>query len=145
MILSAPEIARRLGLDTAAGKLVITPYGSECEQPASYDLRSAGDVVLDRGVCTLVPTLEWVELPMDIAGTLRCRSSLGRRGVLLGGGFVDPGFRGQLTLCLTNMGTDTVPLQKNDRIVQMVFHEVREGTRCYSGRYQDSRGVVEAR
>jgi len=43
------------------------------------------------------------------------------------------------------MGMDTVPLQKNDRIVQMVFHEVREGTRCYSGRYQDSRGVVEAR
>ena len=82
---------------------------------------------------------------MDIAGTLRCRSSLGRRGLLLGAGFVDPGFRGQLTLCLTNMGADTLAVQKNDRIVQMVFHEVREGNRLYAGRYQDSKGVVEAK
>jgi len=145
MILSAPEIERRLDLDSAAGKLVITPYGAECLQPASYDLRAAGTRELERGVVTLVPTLEWVELPMDIAGTLRCRSSIGRRGVLLGAGFVDPGFRGQLTLCLTNMGADTLAVQKNDRIVQMVFHEVREGNRLYAGRYQDSKGVVEAK
>jgi dCTP deaminase len=94
MILSAPEIERRLDLDSPAGKLVITPYGAECQQPASYDLRAADNIVLERGACTLVPTLEWVELPMDIAGTLRCRSSMGRRGVLLGAGFVEPGFRG---------------------------------------------------
>ena len=145
MILSAPEIERRLDLDSAAGKLVITPYGAECQQPASYDLRAASNIALERGVCTLVSTLECVELPMDIAGTLRCRSSMGRRGVLLGAGFVDPGFRGQLTLCLTNMGADTIAVQKNDRIVQLILHEVREGTRLYAGRYQDSKGVVGAK
>lgn len=145
MILSAPEIERRLELDSTAGKLIITPYGDECQQPASYDLRAADDIALERGVCTLVPTLEWVELPMDIAGTLRCRSSLGRRGVLLGAGFIDPGFRGQLTLCLTNLGSEQIHIQKNDRIVQMVLHEVRDGTRLYTGRYQDSKGVVEAK
>ena len=145
MILSAPEIERRLDLDSAAGKLVIIPYGTECQQPASYDLRAAGNMVLERGVCTLVPTLEWVELPMDIAGTLRCRSSMGRRGVLLGAGFVDPGFRGQLTLCLTNMSADSIAITKNDRIVQMILHEVRNGNRLYTGRYQDSKGIVEAK
>jgi len=145
MILSAPEIERRLNLDSTAGKLVITPYGVECQQPASYDLRAAGNIELERGVCALVPTLEWIELPMDVAGTLRCRSSMGRRGVLLGAGFVDPGFRGQLTLCLTNMGADTIPIKKNDRIVQMVLHEVKDGTQLYKGRYQDSKGVVEAK
>ena len=85
------------------------------------------------GSCTLVPTLEWVELPMDLAGTLRCRSSFGRRGVLLGAGFVDPGFRGQLTLCLTNMGSDDITVQKNDRVAQMILHEVREGNRVLFG------------
>ncbi|PKL58463.1 MAG: dCTP deaminase [Methanomicrobiales archaeon HGW-Methanomicrobiales-5] len=145
MILSAPEIERRLEFDSTAGKLIITPYGAECQQPASYDLRAAGDIALEQGVCTLVPTLEWVELPLDIAGTLRCRSSMGRRGVLLGAGFVDPGFRGQLTLCLTNLGSEQIHVQKNDRIVQMVLHEVRDGTRSYTGRYQDSKGVVEAK
>ena len=145
MILSAPEIIRRLDQDCGRGNLIITPYSNECQQPASYDLRAAGDSLLPKGICTLVPTLEWVELPMDLAGTLRCRSSFGRRGVLLGAGFVDPGFRGQLTLCLTNLGSDDLIVQKNDRIVQMILHEVREGNRSYSGRYQDSKGAVEAK
>ena len=145
MILSAPEIIRRLDQDCRRGYLVITPYSSECQQPASYDLRAAGDMLLPQGTCTLVPTLEWVELPMDLAGTLRCRSSFGRRGVLLGAGFVDPGFRGQLTLCLTNLGSDDLIVQKNDRVVQMILHEVREGNQSYSGRYQDSLGAVEAK
>jgi dCTP deaminase len=86
-----------------------------------------------------------VELPADLAATLRCRSSFGRRGVLLGAGFVDPGFRGQLTLCLTNMGPEPVDLVEGDRIVQMILHEVRNGDRLYQGRYQDSRGAVETR
>jgi len=145
MILSGPEIVRRLERECPMGKLVITPYGEECQQPASYDLRSACTITLKKGTCTLVPTLEWVELPMDLAGTIRCRSSFGRRGVLLGAGFVDPGFRGQLTICLTNMGAEDIVIKEQDRIVQMILHEVREGNAGYSGRYQDSRGVVEAK
>jgi dCTP deaminase len=145
MILSAHEIVRRIKSECTQERLVIAPYSAECQQPASYDLRAADDTHLSRGTCTLVPSLEWVELPPDVAGTLRCRSSLGRRGVLMGAGFVDPGFRGQLTLCLTNMGSDDIPLYKNDRIVQMILHEVRNGSERYSGRYQDSSGAVEAK
>lgn len=145
MILSGTEVRRRLGGDSPSGTLVIRPYSDECQQPASYDLRAGADMVLKVGACTLVPTLEWVELPGDIAGTLRCRSSFGRKGVLLGGGFVDPGFRGQLTLCLVNSGPADIGIMTNDRIVQMVLQEVRSGEQLYNGRYQDSNGVVEAR
>jgi len=145
MILSAHEIVRRIGREPVEGKLIIRPYLHECQQPASYDLRAALDISLVRGRCTLVPTLEWVELPTDIAGTLRCRSSFGRKGVLLGAGYIDPGFRGQLTLCLTNTGEADLPVHQNDRIVQMILHEVRGGSGGYSGKYQDSIGAVEAR
>lgn len=145
MILSGTEVRRRLGNDPVKGDLVIRPYSDACQQPASYDLRACEDAVLSRGICTLVSSLEWVELPGDLAGTLRCRSSFGRRGVVLGAGFVDPGFRGQLTLCLTNMGSADIQIHQNDRVVQMVFHEVKSGDQIYQGRYQDSNGVVEAR
>ncbi len=144
MILSAYEIVRRLEREPGQGKLIITPYMRECQQPASYDLRAASDMALAQGTCTLVPTLEWVELPTDLAGILVCRSSFGRQGVLLGAGYVDPGFRGQLTLCLTNMGSDLI-VRKNDRIVQMILHDVRGGGEGYAGRYQDSTGAVEAK
>jgi dCTP deaminase len=43
------------------------------------------------------------------------------------------------------MGTSGVMVKKNDRVVQMILHEVREGNHGYSGRYQDSHGVVEAK
>ena len=125
--------------------LVIAPYSEGCQQPASYDLRVGEEVVLQKGRCTLVHSLEHVEMPRDIAATLRCRSSFARRGVLIGGGFVDPGFRGQLTLCLVNMGEEEIPLTVGDRVVQMVLHEVLSGEDLYAGRYQDSVGVVQAR
>jgi dCTP deaminase len=145
MILSAKEIVRRLEQESISGRLVIRPYNCDSQQPASYDLRAADETSLPRGTCTLLPTLEWVELPIDLAGTLRCRSSFGRRGLLLGAGFIDPGFRGQLTLCLTNMGKEEITVQKNDRVAQMILHEVRNGNESYSGRYQDSIGLVEAK
>jgi len=141
MILSAGETVRRID----EGTLTIRPYSPECQQPASYDLRVAEGTVLEEGRCTLTHTLEWVELPPDLAATLRCRSSFARRGVLLGGGFIDPGFRGQLTLCLFNTGTTGITLERGDRVVQMVMHEVLKGEGAYQGRYQDSLGVVGAR
>ncbi|MEI7435078.1 MAG: dCTP deaminase [Methanomicrobiales archaeon] len=125
--------------------LIISPFSRECLQPASYDLRVAHDMVLPRGACTLVPTLEWVELPVDLAATLRCRSSFGRKGVLIAAGFVDPGFRGQLTLCLINLGAEDVAVHQNNRVVQMIIHEVKGGNQLYEGRYQDSHGVVHSR
>jgi len=141
MILSESDICERI----ASGNLVVTPYSKESQQPASYDLRSAEDYVLCKGECTLVASLERVELPADIAATLMCRSSFGRRGVLIGGGFVDPGFRGQLTLCLVNIGPEDVSLSVGERVVQIIMHEVTAGTREYEGRYQDSNGAVSCR
>ena len=144
MILSGNEMRNRLGDDSLHGDLVIRPYSSDCQQPASYDLRAADNVLVPKNTCTLVSSLEWVELTGNLAGTLRCRSSLGRKGILLGGGFVDPGFRGQLTLCLTNMGAADLEIHQGDRVVQIVLHEVRGGAHLYEGRYQDSKGIVGA-
>lgn len=145
MILSANAIISRMRDERPDKRLVIRPYNPDSQQPASYDLRSADDIVLEQRICTLVASTEWVEFPADLAATMRCRSSFGRKGVLLGGGFVDPGFRGQLTMSLTNLGKNDVIVKKNDRIVQMIVQEVYGGEILYDGRYQDSTGVVPAR
>jgi dCTP deaminase len=145
MILSSRSIRQRIDTLSDKGGLIIEPYTAECQQPASYDLRADGDYVLKQGGMTLIASMEWVELPVDLAATLRCRSSFARRGIHISGGFVDPGFRGHLTLCLLNMGTDILSLQKGERIIQMILHEVSDGDHSYEGRYQDSIGVVTAR
>ena len=145
MILSSQSIRARLQLSGEEGGIILNPYAEESQQPASYDLRASEPSVIRRNMMTLLASKEWVELPVDIAATLRCRSSFARRGIFISGGFVDPGFRGHLTLCLYNCGTEDVSVQEGDRIVQMVFQQVDIPTSGYSGRYQDSHGVVTAR
>jgi len=144
MILSAHEIKKRLEASESEGQIIISPYKPESQQPASYDLTCAMDTLLPSGAVTLVPSTEWVELPHDLAATLMCRSTLGRQGVLIGAGFVDPGFRGNLTLCLVNCGEKDILLESGMRVVQIIFHEVRNNTILYSGAYQDSHGAVQA-
>ncbi|MBN1166185.1 MAG: dCTP deaminase [Methanospirillaceae archaeon] len=145
MILSSRSIQDRIHEPDTSRRIVITDYSTESQQPASYDLRCADSVTLAPHAVTLVSSLEWVELPGDLAATLMCRSSLGRKGVLIGGGYVDPGFRGHLTLCLVHMGSQSVSFQSGERIVQMIFHEVTDGDHWYNGQYQDSVGAIEAR
>jgi len=50
-------------------------------------------------------TLEWVELPDDLVARLEGKSSLGRLGLLIHStaGYVDPGWKGNLTLELSNV------------------------------------------
>lgn len=141
MILSRDQILKRID----SGELVLDPYSKDSQQPASYDLRAGEDYILKKGECTLVHSMEKVELPADVAATLMCRSSFGRKGVLIGGGYVDPGFRGNLTLCLVNMGPEDVPLPAGDRCVQIIMHEVTDGSSSYNGRYQDSVGAIGSR
>ena len=141
MILSKENIQARI----KNGNIILEPYSEESQQPASYDLRAGEDYLLKKGEVTLVHSMEKIGLPGDVVATLMCRSSFGRRGILIGGGYVDPGFRGNLTLCLVNMGPEDYLLKKGERCVQAIMHEVTDGKTLYNGRYQDSVGAVGAR
>ena len=102
MVLSSSIIRTRI----TDGSLGIDPFAEESLQPSSYDLRSAEDITIKKGELTLVPTMEFVSLPEDLCATLCGRSSFGRKGVVLGAGYIDPGFRGNLTLCMANYGSE---------------------------------------
>ena len=142
MLLSSSAIRARI----ADGTLGITPFAEESLQPASYDLRAAKDTVMKAGELSLVATMEFVSLPADLAATLRSRSSFGRKGVLLGAGYIDPRFRGNLTLCMVNMGLDDIQVAKGTRVVQMLIHPILgDVENAYNGNYQDSYGVVHSK
>ena len=128
------------------GSLVLTPFDRGSLSGAGYDLRVGTSVSIPPRENRLVSTLERVELGNDLAGTLHIRSSLARAGIIASLALVDPGFRGQLTISLFNAGAEPFHLSKNDRFVQIVLHHLgRETRRPYSGKYQDSQGVVDRR
>ena len=141
-LLSDVDIERRL----KDGSLVLTPFDRTCLNGAGYDLRAGMSISIPPGEHRLVATAECVELGDDLAGTLHIRSSLERGGIVASLALIDPGFRGQLTISLFNAGKEEFTLRENDRFLQMVLHQLSSKTqRAYSGRYQDSQGIVESR
>ena len=95
----------------------------------------------------LATTLEYIELPPDLTAFVEGRSSLGRLGLFIeNAGWVDAGFKGQLTLELYNANSYPIRLYPKMRICQLVFAKVdRIPQRPYNGKYQGQRGVVPSR
>jgi dCTP deaminase len=79
--------------------------------------------ILHPGEFVLGQTLEWVELPNDLVARLEGRSSLGRLGLLIHStaGYVDPGWKGNLTLELSNVANLPIALYAGMRIGQISF------------------------
>jgi dCTP deaminase len=79
--------------------------------------------VLHPSEFVLGQTLEWVELPDDLVARLEGKSSLGRLGLLIHStaGYVDPGWKGKLTLELSNVARLPIALYFGMKIGQISF------------------------
>lgn len=137
-------------------ELVINPMVSDQLQPASVDLRLAWpwtspntSFAFRPGDFQLYATLEHIELPDWIAGEIRGKSSLARQGLSVSfSGFIDPGFRGNITLQCFNASGRQIQLSKHMKICQLLLHDLRPqrvlrpyGSEGLGSRYQDSKGV----
>lgn len=78
------------------------------------------------GEFVLATTLEQVEIPNDLLARLEGRSSIGRLGIVIHStaGYVDPGFKGKITLEISNLGRIAVALYPRMRICQIAFEEM---------------------
>lgn len=151
MILSDTTIRNRI----EEGDIVVTPEPTEEQfQPASLDVRmgdqvyhpesdlyeDCDDVVRvfpdDPILCT---TLDEVQLPNDVAAQLTGRSSVGRRGVIIHktAGWIDPGFRGNITLEVYNFSDEVQTFEVGERVGQLVFFQLDRASTGYDGQYQD--------
>jgi len=106
-----------------------------------------GEYVLHPGDFVLGTTRERVEIPVDLIAHVEGRSSLGRLAVVVHAtaGLCDPGYRGQITLELSNLGRAPVALTPGMRISQLTFTELTSpAERPYGAdrgsKYQDQSG-----
>lgn len=87
---------------------------------AGLDLRAASDIVLAPGQEGMVGLGVAVEVPEGHAGLLLPRSG-GKSFVLVNTvGLLDQDYQGELKAKIRNVGRETLLIQKNDRIVQLV-------------------------
>lgn len=152
------------------GSLIVRPFAIDAVRPASIDVRLGavlkiaeyrghrihhliddGPFPLSQGTFLLAATLEWIEVGPEHIAILAGKSSLARQGLILeNAGYVDPGWRGELTLEMFNLSPRPVVLSHGMWIGQLRVE--RLSSRCESpygsdetSHYQDSRGPVESR
>ncbi|MFA5167367.1 MAG: dCTP deaminase [Candidatus Omnitrophota bacterium] len=167
MILSDGDISRSL----KSGRLVIRPRKNISIEPASVDLSLGRNfVVIDenKNGClslnsqahyrkirsrsfilsshcfALATTQEWIELPNDLTAFVEGRSSIGRIGLFIqNAGWIDPGFKGTITLELYNANSLPIKLETGRRICQLVFCRMnRPALKPYRGKYQNQKSTT---
>ena len=167
MILSDKTIVRMLKERT----LKIAPLTSDQIQPASVDIRlgntfcvvddSASSIItleskieyksittdtylIMPGQFVLATTMEYFELPNNITAFVEGRSSLGRMGLFIqNAGWVDPGFKGEITLELYNANRCAIELRAGRRVGQLVFAKMDDyALNPYNGKYQGQTGAT---
>ena len=145
----------------------VEPFLPEQVNSASYDVRvsdhwicptrdpeelKAPAIKLFPGEVVLASTMEYVKIPRDVACDLKLKSTLGRLWINHSlAGWCDPGFEGDITLELQNLGPEPFVLGAGRRIAQLIFirmeepPEVPSGSPGSSSHYQGQRGTTRAR
>src|SRR3989339_906650 len=156
------------------GNLVFSPITDHSIQPASIDCRLGNhylvveqnkmeSITLDSEIqyreiegdsITIPPhtfllatTEEYIELPNDLTAFVEGRSSIGRIGLFIqNAGWVDPGFKGTITLELYNANSLPIKLERGRRICQLVFCKMDQAAETpYNGKYQGQTKAVGSR
>jgi dCTP deaminase len=94
-----------------------------------------GPFILHPGEFVLGTTIERVELPDDLVARLEGKSSLGRLGLLIHStaGFIDAGYRGHLTLELSNVANLPITLYPGMKIGQISLFQLSTPARSPYG------------
>tara|TARA_Y100000817_G_scaffold83072_1_gene64220 strand:- start:746 stop:1231 length:486 start_codon:yes stop_codon:yes gene_type:complete len=92
----------------------------------------------------LASTEEFIEVPYDFAAFVAGRSSIGRIGIQVqNAGFIDSGFKGQVTLELQNQSHRSIRLNVGIRICQLIYMKMTSFCENpYNGKYQFQKGAT---
>ena len=154
--LQPASVDLRLGREFRVFRNYRLPYiDVKLEAPQLTEIETVDDdnpFILHPGEFVLAVTLERVELPADLVGRLDGKSSLGRLGLIVHStaGFVDPGFKGRLTLELTNLANLPITLYYAMPVSQISFSRLttpaeRPYGKAAGSKYQDQTGPEPSR
>lgn len=162
------------------GQIVIKPLTEDDIQPASVEVHIDGwgsvfdgkrtidpknpptpeeyskiefPTILSPGRMLIVSTIEWVEIPNFLVAEVWGKSSLARLGLQVHctAGYIDPGFKGNITLELTVHNSVGILISPGMKIGQLNFSDVKGhvkrpyGTKGLGSRYLGQSGPTTSR
>jgi dUTP pyrophosphatase len=117
----AADLYASEAVSLGAGATLAVPTGLAMEFPSTH-----GALVEDRsglalkGLTTLaIPTGLAMEFPSTHGALVEDRSGLAMKGLTTLAGVIDPGYRGEIRIVVTNLGTTAFTVNAGDRIAQL--------------------------
>jgi dUTP pyrophosphatase len=126
---------RELALPQSAGKIAIKNSQRQVSNLAPLVFDGLDFIDLIPGVY-IVTFNEIVHLPLNIMALARPRSSLLRCGVTVDTAIWDAGYSGRSQSLMVVYNPQGFRLQRNARIVQLIFFKLTGETEGYQGTYQ---------
>ncbi|MDQ2834826.1 MAG: dUTP diphosphatase [Acidobacteriota bacterium] len=83
------------------------------------DLYAVEEACLEAGATLAVGTGIALEFPETHGALVEDRSGLAMRGVTTLAGVIDPGYRGEIRVVMTNLGREAVKIKAGDRVAQL--------------------------
>jgi dCTP deaminase len=102
-----------------------------------YDISIAQDLHVPSNGFVLGSSIEKFNLPNNIMGMQHDKSTWARQGVVVQNTVLEPGWRGYLTIELSNHGDKDVTILRGTPIAQITFHFLDQDSSGYKGKYQD--------
>jgi len=131
---------------------------------AGYDIRIKEEVIFTAGTVyprilvtngmgfkgwcgrfCLASSVEYFQMPKDLVGTVRDKSTWARKGVSVFNTIIEPGWNGILTLELVFNGSENLTIPAGAGIAQVLFGRLECDGDYGNGKYQDAPGLQEAK
>ena len=96
-------------------------------QAAGWDLYALEETIVKKYQSSMIRTGIAVAIPDGWEGQIRCRSSLGKKGMIMpnGVGTIDSDYRGELMVLATWIGQgEEFLVNKGERVAQLLFAQV---------------------
>ena len=126
---------RDIALLQSAGVIAIDNSQRQVSDLAPLVFDGLGYIDLVAGIY-LVTYNEIVHLPENVTALAAPRSSLLRCGVTIETAVWDAGYSGRSQSLMVVYNSQGIRLQRNARIVQLIFFKLTQKTRGYRGKYQ---------
>ena len=126
---------RDIALLESSGKMAVQNAERQLPALAPLAFDGLGFIDLAPGIYSITYN-EIVHLPNDVMALARPRSSLLRCGVTVGTAVWDAGYSGRSQSLLVVYNPYGVRLQKDTRVIQLVFWRLAQETEGYQGAYQ---------
>lgn len=110
----------RIGVKRLVAEAKLPRYAHTDEYgDLAADMYASEGMILEPGTTVPVPTGVAMEFPSTHGALVEDRSGLAVKGITTLAGVIDPGYRGEIRIVVTNLSAQAMEIKQGDRIAQL--------------------------